>query len=95
MNRYVLISKLSAYRRWADTVEEIHKYMADEQFHLANNEWDVTKNKRNKKQQQQQRTRENKEANKQQQQQQNTKIWTVTRKQTKKIVVEKTLNNVR
>ena len=56
--------------------------MADEQFHFANNKWDVKKIEKKKKR------RENKETNKRQKQ--NTKIRTVTRKQSKQIVVEKT-----
>ena len=60
--------------------------MAVERFHFANNKWDVTKN--NNKNKTLEKTK--KEERKNKQQKQNTKIRTVTRKQSKQIVVEKT-----
>ena len=60
--------------------------MAYEQFHFANKKWDVTKNSNNKNKKQEKTKKE--ETNKLQKQ--NTKIRTVTRKQSKQIVVEKT-----
>ena len=51
-----------AYRRWAHTVGKDTQCMADEQFHFADNKWDVTKNNNNKNK----NKRENKQTNKQQ-----------------------------
>ena len=60
--------------------------MADEQFQFAINKWDVTKNSKNKNKKQVKTKK--KETNKQQLQ--NTQIRTVSRKQSKQIVAEKT-----
>ena len=77
LHGYGLINKLAAYRRWAHLLDIVdkkqNKYMADKQFHQANNKWDITKDKMKE------RKKETKRNEK----------YTVTRKQLKQIVVKK------
>ena len=54
-----------AYGRWAHTVGKNTQCMADEQFHFANNKWDVTKNNNNtNKNERKERKKERKNNNK-------------------------------